>query len=66
MSQIGSKPGVRIGLPLVMSVFLFARLLSSGRLEAIRTVDALSLFACGLTFGVFILRLAQKLRGETV
>jgi len=47
-------------MPLILAVFLLSTMYGRGRLQQIRAVDALSLFAAGLATGVAMVNLIKK------
>jgi hypothetical protein len=46
-------------MPILLAVVLISTMISRGRLQQIRTVDALSLFAAGLAVGAAIVNIVR-------
>jgi hypothetical protein len=58
--MVEPRKRARLVMPIILAVVLLGTMVSRGRLEQIRTVDALSLFAAGLAVGVAIVNLTKK------
>jgi hypothetical protein len=47
-------------MPVLLAVVLIAAMISRGRLQQIRTVDALSLFTAGVAVGAAVVNLLKR------